>query len=77
MQHPKIGERVKVRPRPGHNVQVDGIFGRFLAAAGEEVTYSYWYHERLLDGSITIDPPAATEVPEHIEQETTAPGTEE
>ena len=53
---PNLGDRVMVYPRPGHRVQVDGIIGRFLAGAGEEVMWSEWYHERRRDGSISLYP---------------------
>ncbi len=56
MHHPAIGDRVTVYPKPGLRVQVDGITGRFLAGVGEEVNYSYWYHERWLDGSVSFFP---------------------
>lgn len=59
---PKIGERVKLYPRPGHRVDVDpAILGRFFAPDGEEVTFSYFHHERLTDGSLSLEPFARPE----------------
>lgn len=58
---PKIGESVMVWPTNGEKIQVDGIFGRFLKEEGQTVIWSYWYHSRLHDGSITFVNPIKTD----------------
>jgi len=54
MQEPRIGDQIKVFPKPGLRVQVDGIHGRFLSENGQSVVWSEWYHLRLRDGSILL-----------------------
>lgn len=66
---PNFGDRVRVWPMPGRNVQagdtpiLDG--GAFLAGDGVEVTWSHSWHRKLLAGDIIFhDPrPAGTEKP--------------
>jgi len=57
MEEPNFGDKVVVYPTPGLAVQVEGIYGRFLLAEGQEVIWSEWYHSRLRDGSITLHNP--------------------
>ena len=52
---PQFGDRVVVYAT-SPNVQVEGIYGRWLDPQGEEVTWSEWYHRRFLDGSISLSP---------------------
>ena len=53
----QFGERVHVRPRPGHRVQRGkDLFDQFLPAEGQEVTWDEFHQARLQDGSILLPP---------------------
>ncbi len=58
MIHPRLGERVIVRPtNPAVPVQ-RGIhqFGKFLPPGGQEVLWDEFLHRRLCEGSIAWEP---------------------
>lgn len=68
----KIGDTVKVWPKPGLAVQSHAdIAGRFLATEGQEVVWTEWLRQRLADGSLLLtDPhrkPTAAEMAEQAE----------
>lgn len=54
MNHPRIGERVYVRPsNPAVRVQRgDGLYTQFLPAEGAEVLWDEFLHRRLCEGAI-------------------------
>lgn len=51
----KVGQTVRVWPRPGLRVLVDPRMpGRFLPDEGADVAWSCWWHRRALDGSVVF-----------------------
>jgi hypothetical protein len=62
MNHPKIGERVRVIPTDGRRVQRgEFMFGQFLPPQGQEVLWDDFLHARLSEGAIRWEP-ISTEV---------------
>jgi len=61
----KMGQRVRVWPRPGVRVlEHPGIADRFLPAEGAIVEWSTWWARRASDGSILLsDPTKKTSAP--------------
>ena len=69
MNHPKIGERVRVIPKAGLRVQRGELmFGQFLPPKGQEVLWDEFLHQRLNEGAITWEP-ISTEVVNVISSE--------
>lgn len=58
MSHPRMGERVRVRPtNPLVPVQRGArLYGQFLPAEGQEVLWDEFLHQRLVEGSIAWAP---------------------
>jgi hypothetical protein len=71
----KHGDAVKVWPMPGKRVQRHPeTFGQFMAADGEDVQFSDWIHDRLMDGSVSLhDPRPAPTAPARVEAAHAAP----
>lgn len=63
MNHPRIGERVRVRPaNPSIAVQRgEGLYGQFLPPDGQECLWDEFLHRRLCEGSVTWEPVEAAE----------------
>lgn len=56
----KVGDTVKVWPRPGLRVQAHaGIPGRFIPDEGDEMKWSPWLAARVADGSVLLTDPNA------------------
>ena len=61
---PNIGDRVRVWPAAGLNVQNgDGAFCKFLPSGGREVAWDSYWHRRLLDGAIHLHDPSPATAP--------------
>jgi hypothetical protein len=55
---PSIGDVVHVRPLPGLRVlEGPAASSRALPPEGREVTWSAWWHRRLLDGDVLLHDP--------------------
>lgn len=58
----KHGDTVKVWPMPGKRVQRHPeAFGQFMSPDGDEVQFSDWIHDRLMDGSVCLHDPRPAE----------------
>jgi hypothetical protein len=62
MEHPRIGQLVKVWPAAGVRVQ-DGAdrMGKFLSPEGREVVWDSYWERRFLDGHIHLRNPTPGE----------------
>lgn len=61
---PNIGDRVYVRPRPGHQVQRGaGLYGQFLPDDGMEVLWDEFHQARANDGSMLVGQAPAAPAP--------------
>lgn len=58
MHHPRIGERVVVRPtNPAVPVQRgDQVYGQFLPPDGQECLWDDFLHRRWLEGAVSFEP---------------------
>lgn len=57
MSHPKVGERVVVRPLGPFAVQrAEFAYGQFLPPEGQVCVWDDFLHRRLLEGSISWAP---------------------
>ena len=64
MNHPRLGERVHVRPRTAALVQrAEGMYGQFLAPEGQEALWDDYLHRRWTEGAIEWRPIAAPSAP--------------
>lgn len=58
--HPRLGERVHVRPRTSAPVQrAEGMYGQFLAPEGQEALWDDYLHRRWAEGAIEWRPLSA------------------
>src|SRR5881227_1189354 len=62
----KLGQRVRVWPRPGARVpEHPSLPGRFLPPGGAEVEWSTWWARRVGDGSALLFDPTGAGTVEH------------
>lgn len=55
---PKDGRPVMLWPVPGRRVQDgDENYGRFMPAEGGERTFNPYWHDRLMEGAVTLTDP--------------------